>query len=129
MFKVPKKTSVWKTEPIPDKYSILFAPELIKFIKDHKKIQTYRFGNKYDYLKPGDIVTLTENNNPKTKIKAKISQKMSTTFINLPLNSPGHESPRDKEHQREIMTGYYAYLGRKIKDDDPFLIFDFELVD
>lgn len=58
---------------------------------------------------------------------AKITKKVSTTFIGLPLDSPGHETPKEKEHQRKVLSGYYAFLGREIRDDDPFIILDFEL--
>ena len=60
--------------------------------------------------------------------KAKITKIMTTTFIDLPLNNPGHETAKNKEHQREVLSGYYAFLGRPIKDKDRFLIINFQLI-
>jgi len=46
----------------------------------------------------------------------------------LPISTEGHEVYQDKEHQRQVFSGYYAFLSRPIKDLDEFLIFEFELI-
>jgi hypothetical protein len=58
----------------------------------------------------------------------KIIKITSTTFKEIPLKTPGHETARNKEHQRQVLSGYYAFLGRPIADDDPFLIIEFKLL-
>jgi hypothetical protein len=125
--RVPKKTTKYKKEPTHGKHIVGFAPELIKFIKERKKVLTYRFGNKYDYLKSGDLITIEDSVNEKVIGKAKVTSKEYTTFYKLPLNIPGHEIYKDKKHQKQVFSGYYAYLGRNIKDNDKFLILGFQL--
>lgn len=128
MFKVPQKTSVFKNHTHSPVGIISFAPELIKFIKEKRKYQTYRFADeKYQQIKVGDVVSIKEYGGAIIG-PAKITKKVSTTFVDLPLDSPGHETPKDKEHQRKVLSSYYAFLGREIRDDDPFIILDFELI-
>ena len=38
------------------KKEIGFATELVPLVKNHTKVLTYRLGNKYDFLKVGDVV-------------------------------------------------------------------------
>ncbi len=128
MVKVPTKTTVYKKEPFPGKYVIGFAPELIAFIKSGEKVLTYRFGDKYGYLKPGDMVTIKDTVNKEIIGKAKVISKRWTTFSKLPLNIAGHETYEDKEHQRRVFSGYFAYLGRPIKNEDQFLVLGFQFV-
>lgn len=127
-FKAPNKTSVNRDEFKPDVNVIPFAPELIGFILEDLKVTTYRFGKKYDYLQVGDIVSIQDSSSKQIVGSAKITHKSSTTFKDLPLDSSAHESYRDKEHQRSILSGYYAYIGRPIQDEDDFLVFDFQLL-
>jgi hypothetical protein len=127
-FKVPNTTSTNKDEYKADKYVIPFAPELIKFILEDKKMTTYRFGDKYSYLQPGDRIKVQDSNTKDIVTNAVITRKTKATFAELPVSTGSHESYTDKEHQRNVLSGYYAYIGRKIKDDDPFLIFSFKLV-
>ena len=96
MFKVPKKTSVWRKPIANEKYTVSFAPELIDFIVKKKKYQTFRFGNKYDYLNTGDKVTILETSNTNPVAQAIITNKEKTTFKDLPLNSPGTKLQRTK---------------------------------
>lgn len=128
MLQVPDSTTTNTTEFKPDPDAMGFAPELVQFICDNKKLTTYRFGKKYNHLQVGDIVTFQNSSNGKRMGKVRIAAKKETTFKDLPLTDPTHESYRSKEHQREVLSGYYAYLGRKIMDNDPFLVFDFELI-
>ncbi len=120
MFKVPQKTSVLKNHIHSPIGTMSFAPK--------RKYQTYRFADeKYQKIQVGDVVSIKEYGGAIIG-PAKITQKVSTTFLDLPLDSPGHETPKDKEHQRKVLSGYYAFLGREIRDPDPFIILDFELI-
>jgi hypothetical protein len=128
-FQVPDNTSINSDEFKPEAYVIPFAPELIDFILKDLKVTTYRFGKKYDYLQLGDEVNIQNSSSQQIVGKAKITGKSSTTFEGLPLDSGTHESYRDKEHQRKVLSGYYAYIGQPIDDKDEFLVFDFKLID
>ena len=126
MTKVPEITSIYKKEPPSDPYIINFAPELISFIKSGKKVATYRFGDKYDYLEVGDVVKVKDNDANKIVGEAVIVGKQKTTFAELPFNTPGHETYENKEHQRKVFSGYYAFLEREINDNDPFLVLEYK---
>ena len=129
MVKVPDNTTVNTTEFRPDSDTIAFAPELIDFIKKNEKLTTYRFGNKYNHFNVGDIIKYQNSTTGETVGKLRIRQKIKITFAELPLNNASHETYEDKYHQRKVLSGYYAYIGREIADDDLFLVFDFELSD
>lgn len=128
MAQSPDHTSRYSIEPQVDPYILPFAPELIPFIVRGEKVKTYRYGKKYDYLKIGDNVKI-QNLATKTIIaSASILSKETVLFAELPLESGlTHESYASKERQREVFSGYYAYLKRSIRDDDPFLIIEFKL--
>ena len=128
MTMVSKKTSRYVTEPKPDRLVLPLAPELISLVLKEKKLETYRFGLKYDYLQVGDIIEIQNYQTKETVVKARITDKQRTTFGGSPTTPEGHETYRNKEHQREVFSGYYAYIGRPIKDDDLFLILGFSLV-
>lgn len=115
-------------EFIPDEQSIGFAPELVRFIKSKHVLTTYRFGRKYGHFQVGDIVNYQNSATGKTIGQLKIVSKRETTFSQLPLNDPTYGAYTDKEHQRKVLSGYYAFIGREILDSDLFLVFDFELV-
>lgn len=126
---VSDSTTVNTSEFIPDDSSIGFAPEVVKLIKSQRKLTTYRFGRKYDHFRVGDIVKYQNSATGKTAGKLKIIGKHETTFAKLPLDNPMHELYRDKEHQRRVLSGYYAFTGRKILDSDLFLVFDCEVIE
>ena len=128
MVNVPKITSVNDKEYIPPKGAIAFAPELVDFIKRGEKQSTYRYGLKYDYIDVGNLVDIVDSSTEKVEARVKIVAKKQLTFADLPLDFDKHEVYRDKEHQRQVLGGYYAYIGRKIRDDDLFLVFEFELI-
>lgn len=128
MIKAPKKTSIWRNEPKHKKYVLYFAPELINFIKEKQKYKTYRFGDHYDYIQVGDKVKIQETNKENVVANAVITNKEYTTFKNLPLNINGHETYKDKEQERKVLSGYYKFIGRDIRDNDKFLILTFELI-
>lgn len=125
---VPDQTSVNAAEFKPNPYIIAFAPELVEFILADKKLTTYRFGSKYDYLNVGDRIGIQDSDTKAIVGKAEITQKSSITFKEIPMSTGTHESYRSREHQREALSGYYAYLGRPIADNDEFLVFDFQLL-
>ena len=127
-FQVPTKTTINDSEYKPDPYVLPFAPELVDFIQKNLKLTTYRFGDKYDYLNVGDVVTIQNSATKEYVLKARITNKQSTTFAHLPLDNGAHESYKDKDHQRNVLSGYYKYIGRDIKDDDSFLVISFELL-
>lgn len=82
----PQEPTVVHTNPIHDKYVVQFAPELTNFIRNGQKLKTYRFGNKYEYLKVGDEVELREYGTNNLISKAEITDKTHTTFRDLPLD-------------------------------------------
>ncbi len=123
-----RKTTIHKSEPVIQKYHLSFAPELIEIIKNHEEVKTYRYGNKYDYLVPGDKIVIENTITGEIIGDAHIVSKGFTTFKEMPLNVPGHKSYEDKEQHRKVLNGYYAYLGKEIEDSDPFLILEFKLI-
>jgi len=127
--RAPKNPTVVTKNPQHNKYIIQFAPELTDFILKEGKVKTYRFGNKYDYLKMGDQIILQEYGSKKFIAKAEIIQKEKTTFGQLPLNIEGREISDSKQHQRKVFSSYFAYIGRGIEDNDPFWILGFKLTD
>ncbi|QQG49819.1 MAG: ASCH domain-containing protein [Candidatus Berkelbacteria bacterium] len=129
MIQAPSEGTIIANEPIADKYTLPFAPELVQFIKDGHKATTYRLGYKYDYLQLEDVVTITNAVTKEVVGKATVTGKSFTTFQDLPLNTPGHEAYQDKEHQRRIFEGYYAYTGKPIEDDSRFMVLEFELAE
>lgn len=128
MFKVPNNTTKNTEEYIPDRGVIPFAPELIPFILKGKKLTTYRYGLKYDYLKQGNEFNVQDSSSKEMLARGKIIAKRKLTFTELPLKLDEHETYRNKEHQRRVLSGYYAYLNREIQDTDLFLKIDFKLV-
>jgi len=128
MPQVPDQTSAFTVEPTAKDNVIPFAPELIKFIQNNTKLRTYRYGQKYNYLNVGEVVSLSDVVSGQEVARARITKKGSVAFADLPLETEGHEAYSDKEHQRRVFSGYYQYLGRHIKDSDEFLVIDFELV-
>lgn len=84
---------------------------------------------KYDYIDVGDLVDIVDSSTEKVESSVKIIAKKQVPFADLPLGFDKHEVYRDKEHQRQVLSGYYSYIGRKISDNDSFLVFEFELID
>ena len=91
-------------------------------IKSGDKLKTYRFGNKYKYLKVGDKLKLQNWQTKKIISHAIVTNISEISFKDIPLDVDGHETYKSKKHQRKVMSGYYAYLGREIQDDDLFLV-------
>lgn len=125
----PKNPTVVPKNPIHDKYTIQFAPELTKFIRKDGKVKTYRFGDKYDYLQIGDKVRLAEYQTSQFISNAIIANKEYVAFKDIPLKLSGHEEYGSRDHLRKVFSSYYKYIGREVEDSDPFLILSFELID
>ena len=122
MNQISESTSKFTQEPTYDNYTLAFAPELHNFLRNGTKTSTYRFGTKYDYIKVGDTVFIPDIGT------AKITEKYFRLFKDIPISIDEHETYRDKEHQRSVFNGYYAYLHREVIESDPFLVFHFKLV-
>lgn len=127
MVNVPAKTSINQIEYIPPKGSIAFAPELIPLIISGEKQSTYRYGLKYDAIEIGDRVLIINSDTSKEEAIVVVTQKRKTRFRDLPLVFDKHERYEDREHMRRVLSGYYAYLGRPLNDEDVFLVFEFEV--
>jgi hypothetical protein len=122
------QTTINSTEYKPGLNVLPFAPKLADFITNSLKLTTYRFGDKYSHLNIGDVVSIQNSVTKKSTLKARVKSISRSKFIELPLDDGGHEAYENKEHQRKVFSGYYKYIGRKIKDDDNFLTLSFELV-
>ncbi len=129
MIKISDNTNLNRREYKPPRGAIAFAPELVSFILRGEKQSTYRFGLKYDYIQVGDKVDIIDSSTEEVKARVVVKAKASVIFKNLPLAFDKHESYRDKNHQRQVLGGYYAYIGREIRDDDVFLVFEFECME
>ncbi|MBI5530545.1 MAG: ASCH domain-containing protein [Candidatus Doudnabacteria bacterium] len=101
-----------------------FAPDLVKLVKSGEKTKTYRLGNKYDFLNPGDVIPTKNSESGEVFAELKITNKAYTTFKDLPLNNSGHEIYGTKEEQRNLFEKYY---GRKVEDDEFVIVLSFEV--
>lgn len=130
MLPIPsERRSRYPVEPKPPKYVIPFAPELVDLILSDEKVMTYRYNGtgKYEYLNVGDEINIQDQGSGEIVAPGVVTDKEKTTFSELPLDRPGHEPYASKDEQREVFSGYYAYLGREIRDDDPFLVLGYQL--
>ena len=118
--------TIHKTEPPFEKGIITLAPELIEIVKSGKKVKTYRLGDKYDYLKVGDEVQILNTITREFAVNVVVTDKHFLKFIELPYKGIGHEEYKDKEAQRKVFNGYYAFRGEPIADDDLFLVIEFK---
>lgn len=128
MVSVPHKTSKYDFRGDFGKGNLAFAPELIPLILKRDKTLTYRYGDKYSYLHIGDVVNIIDQDNSSIVGTAIIRQISNALFGDIPINQVGHESYSSKEHQREVLSGYYGELGRPLEDKDSFLIIEFEII-
>lgn len=107
------------------KTSIKFAAELIPLILQGSKTITYRVGNDFDFLIPGDILPVKESATGKPITNVIIVEKSYTTFKKLPIKRKGHEVYKSKKEQRETFKKYY---GRAINDEEKILVLHFEVI-
>lgn len=106
-------------------FSIGFAHELVHLVLNEEKIYTYRLGERYKSIKVGDEGNARDSSTNKAFARIKITEKSSTTFIDLPTNKKGHEVYSSKEEQRQVFEKYYT----QINDNDEVTILGFKLID
>jgi len=109
------------------KYSnkaIGFAENLVHLIKSGSKILTYRLGDKYDFLKVGDVINVKDSSTGEVFGEVEITEKSSTAFKDLPIDREGHEKYSSKEEQRKTFEKYYD----KVRDEDKIIILGFKLI-
>ncbi len=106
------------------KKEIGFATELVPLVKNHTKVLTYRLGNKYDFLKVGDVVDTYDSVTGEVFGRLRITKKEKTIFKELPIDRIGHEVYPSKDGQRRVFEKFYG----EIKDEDLFIILGFELL-
>lgn len=102
-----------------------FAPDLVILIQNGVKVVTYRLGDKYDFLKKGDIISAVDDSSGDTFGAIEILEKSYTTFGKLPVDRKGHEVYSSKQIQRHVFEGYYK---RKISDSDRCIVLEFRLI-
>jgi len=105
--------------------SIRFAPNLVPLILNGTKTLTYRIGDKYDFLKIGSEIDVSDSSNNKVVAKVKINEKDYTTFVDLPIDRVGHEIYSSKKDQRDTFEKYYG----EVKDEDKILILGFTVIE
>ncbi|MBI5140394.1 MAG: ASCH domain-containing protein [Candidatus Vogelbacteria bacterium] len=66
--------------------NIGFATELVPLVKNRTKVLTYRLGDKYNFLRIGDIIDVFNSGTGEIFGKLKIIKKERTNFVSLPLN-------------------------------------------
>jgi hypothetical protein len=103
-----------------------FASELVPLVRDGTKILTYRLGNKWDFLQPGDIIEAKDSSTGEVFAKLEITSKEKSTFGELQENREGHEEYQNKEEKRQAFEKYYQ---RPVEDSEPVTIVGFKVVD
>ena len=105
--------------------SIGFAPNLVPLINNGTKTLTYRLGDKYDFLKIGDLIDARDSSNDRVFAQVEITEKSWIPFKDLPTDRNGHEIYSSKNEQRETFKEYY---GKDLEDEDRILILGFKVV-
>lgn len=105
--------------------SIGFASNLVSLIKDGTKTLTYRLGDKYDFLKIGDLIDVRNSEDDKVFAQVEIIEKSWTTFKDLPIDRSGHEEYSSKNEQKETFKKYY---GKDLADGDRILLLGFKVI-
>ena len=106
------------------KPDIRFKDYLMPLIKSGEKVLTYRKGDKYASLEPGDVVGFINGTTNEKEGSIKITEKYYTTFKELPFNIEGHEKYNSKQHQKEVFESYYGEMN----DDEKMLVLRFDTV-
>ncbi len=105
-----------------DQKIIGFAHELVDLVKDGRKTATYRLGDKYDFLKPGDIIKTKDSSTGEVFGELNINEKSACPFKDLPIDRSGHETYESKEAMRQTFERLY---NRQVSDDDKVIILGF----
>lgn len=100
-----------------------FAPQLVPLVKSGRKTMTYRLGDKYTSVKPGDVLPVKNSGDGKLFGQVIISNISTTTFKELPINRNGHEGYASKDEQRAKFEIYY---GRSVVDEEPVIILEYK---
>lgn len=99
-----------------------FASELVDSVKNGTKTLTYRLGDKYDFLKPGDVIKTKDSATGEVFGELTITEKSVCEFKDLPLGLPEHEAYSNLEEARLSFEKLYA---RPVKDDERVVILNF----
>ena len=105
--------------------SIGFASDLVVLINRGTKTLTYRLGDKYDFLKVGDLIDVRDSSDNKVFAQVEIIEKSWTLYKDLPIDRVGHEVYSSKDQQSETFKKYY---GKDLKDEDKILVLGFKLI-
>ncbi len=105
--------------------TIGFAANLVPLVNNHSKILTYRLGEKYAFLKEGDIILAKDSSDNRIFGEIKITKVSKTTFKDLPIDIDEHEKYFSKDEQRKVFEEYYP---GQVKDDSPVVVIRFEFI-
>jgi hypothetical protein len=108
-----------------EKRGFVFADDLAPLILNGRKTFTYRLGNKYDGIRPGDRCFATYASTRKPFAEIEILDKNAVPFSGLPTDSEGHETYPSKEALRQTFESYYK---RPVTDDEAVLVFQFKVL-
>lgn len=110
------------------KYSdpaIGFAADLVPLVKNGTKTLTYRYGDKYEFLKAGDTIPVKDSSTEQVFGTVEIVRTSFTTFGALPIDDPRHEPYESKEVQRSLFATYY---GKVLEDSEKILVLEYKYV-
>lgn len=100
-----------------------FAHELVSSVKDGTKNLTYRLGDKYDFLQPGDVIKTKDSSTGEIFGELLITEKSVCEFKDLPIDQFGHGTYTDRETMRQSFEKLY---GRAVNDDDRVVILSYK---
>ena len=106
-----------------DQNIIGFASELVDSVKNGTKTLTYRLGDKYDFLKPGDVIKTKDSSTGEVFGELTITEKSVCEFKDLALDLPRHEAYSNLEDARQSFERLY---NRPVKDDERVVILKFK---
>src|SRR3990167_4200321 len=103
-----------------------FSGDLVSLVKSGEKTLTYRLGDKWDFLNPGDTIFTKDSSTGQVFAKLEILRKEPTTFDKLLEDTEGHEKYESKEERRKTFEAYYK---RPVEDSEPVTILEFKVVE
>lgn len=105
--------------------AIGFAPELVSLVLDGSKTLTYRLGDTWNFLNPGDSILTEDSSSHEVFAELEITLKEICTFESLPNNADGHEIYESTEKRRVTFERYY---GREVADSEPVIVIGFKVI-
>lgn len=102
--------------------AIGFAANLVPLVKNGSKKLTYRLGEKYAFLKPGDKISTKDSSTREVFGELEIIEVEKTTFNDLPIDIDEHEKYASKEEQKKVFETYYP---GEVKDESVVIILKF----